>query len=123
MEPVSVRRKCAELTPQEADAMFFPGSGGKPSKARAYCVDCPFYQGCLEEAALNSLQGFWAGLTDSERRLWAVHKRMLVTSINTDDYVPPETKIMPVAVRTDSHTWMDYVEPSDHELDLLALTG
>lgn len=100
--------------------MFFPGSGGRPTKAKEFCTDCPFKAECLEEAALNGLLGFWAGYTDAERSIWAKHHRLLV-QISEPDY--GSRKILVPVKTKETHQWMDEVEPSDAEIFALELAG
>lgn len=58
---------CSTLTPQQADAIFFPNSGGKPTKAKALCDTCPIMGMCLKKACEEGLEGFYAGTTQSDR--------------------------------------------------------
>lgn len=49
--------------------IFFPGSGGKPTRAKEFCNGCPMAAHCLRKACEEGLQGFIAGTTESERKL------------------------------------------------------
>lgn len=60
--------KCRNLTPKEADALFFPGRGGKSNKAKAFCRGCPVIDICLQEALQHTFDGFQAGTTEEERQ-------------------------------------------------------
>ena len=60
---------CRALTPQQADDIFFPNSGGKPTKAKALCDTCPVLGMCLKKACEEGLEGFYAGTTQSDRRV------------------------------------------------------
>lgn len=62
---------CQSLTPEEADDVFFPGAGGKPTKAKVLCASCPNEQKCLEYAIRYKLDGFYAGTTRKERDIMA----------------------------------------------------
>lgn len=74
-------RACASLSPTECDAIFFPGSGGKPTKAKELCATCPFIKACLTEAIELQLDGFFAGTTLDERRMMLHHFHRKVTPI------------------------------------------
>jgi hypothetical protein len=76
--------KCNELTPQEADALFFPGSGGKPTKAESFCSGCPVLADCLNDAIKYRLEGFIAGTTLEDRCRMAMHYRTIVVTPLTE---------------------------------------
>lgn len=78
------KRKCRNLTPQEADKIFFPKPGGKSKAAKEFCSDCPVINKCLDEAITLGLIGMWAGTTDGERR------RMVEFIGSIDVVMPPE---------------------------------
>lgn len=63
--------KCRSLSPEMADKIFFPGSGGKPTRAQLYCSGCPVIAQCLKDAIENKLEGFMCGTTDGERTIMA----------------------------------------------------
>lgn len=70
---------CTSLSPEEADAIFFPKPGGKSKQADKFCLACPVRDKCLEQALVlgPSAIGFWAGTTEPERRRMAGFLRML----------------------------------------------
>ena len=74
--------RCRSMTPQECDVVFFPGSGGKPTKANAWCSQCPLLRACLFEAIELKLDGFFAGTTPDERKIMAEKFHTPVKSIN-----------------------------------------
>lgn len=86
------KRKCRNLTPEQADKIFFPKPGGKSKAAKAYCLDCPVISQCLKEnLALGALsQGMWAGTTEPERRRMA--QFMGLVAVELDNFMPPEPK-------------------------------
>jgi WhiB family transcriptional regulator, redox-sensing transcriptional regulator len=61
-----VKSKCARLTPQESDKLFF-SQGRTTNKAKAFCKDCPVIQECLAESLRDYNKGFWAGTPEHER--------------------------------------------------------
>lgn len=79
--------KCRTMSIEEADAMFWPGSGGKPTAAKAFCSDCPMIKFCLMEAIEKGLTGFWAGTTDTERTQMARYLNIKVKPINLNTFV------------------------------------
>lgn len=60
--------KCAALTIEESDALFFPPPGGKSKRAEAFCNDCPVLRECLSTSLASGTVGFWAGTTEQDRR-------------------------------------------------------
>lgn len=114
-------RKCEALTPSEADALFFPGPGGKSYRANIYCGDCPFIRQCLTEAIELGLEGFYAGTSEQQRKKMVDLHKMRVTPIVT--FLPPEPPsrrvYLKVFVSEDTHKWLDEdLEPSLEELQL-----
>lgn len=65
------KRKCKNLSPSQADTIFFPKPGGKSNAAKKYCETCPVINRCLDEALALGLVGMWAGTTEGERRRMA----------------------------------------------------
>lgn len=64
--------KCAALTPQEADNLFFVPFGRTSKEAKEFCAKCPVKQECSQYALSNrDLQGVWAGLSEKERQRMA----------------------------------------------------
>jgi len=112
--------KCASLTAQRADELFFPTSGGKPHKAKQFCNDCPFKRRCLIDAIEKSLVGYFAGTTDEDRR----HMRKLHGIKVTGLDMPPEPDrttrkiLLKVFTPDDPRDWLDDIrlEPSVEEL-------
>lgn len=72
---------CRSLSPQEADKIFFPSSGGKSTQAKKICDACPVEAMCLRQAIEKGLQGFWAGTTDRERAVMAQHWHIKVEPV------------------------------------------
>ena len=58
---------CANLTPEQADELFFFGPGKSSRRAKLFCASCPVRQECGDFAILYNEQGTWAGMTDAER--------------------------------------------------------
>jgi len=62
-------RNCAGLPV----GMFFlenGESGGRVTRLREVCADCPVFKDCREYSmSIPGLSGFWAGMTGKERRL------------------------------------------------------
>lgn len=71
LEEWRLRASCRNLSAKETDRIFFPGSGGKPTKAKLFCEGCPTKGDCLKDAITNKLSGFFAGTTESERSIMA----------------------------------------------------
>lgn len=122
--------KCNELTTQEADALFFPGSGGKPHKAEAYCGDCPMKSFCLAEALQDQLQGFQAGTTESERRVMRrftinTAEQLALRGIIVMPEEPVTRTVTPLRLIEDTRdrSWMDSESPDDAALKTIELFG
>lgn len=64
---------CRAMSPKEADQVFFPSSGGKPTKAKQICEQCPVVGMCLKRAIESNLSGFLAGTTESERKVMSAY--------------------------------------------------
>lgn len=120
-EQLGLVRKCASLSPNDADRLFFPGPGGKSHKARQFCSDCPFIAECLADAIENDLEGFFAGETQNSRRQMASLHHMRITPLV--DVLPPERsgRIVYLKVFTQpEREWLDSdLEPTAEELLLL----
>lgn len=101
--------RCNQLTPEQADALFFPGPGGKSGRADTFCSGCPVRNLCLDNAIEHDLDGFFAGTTKDERRQMAFMRDIVVVALT--ELMPPE----PVTRRVyrhivevpDVHSWMD----------------
>lgn len=78
--PWRLDAKCTQITPKEADNIFFPSSGGKATKANEFCRSCPVRQQCLMEAVELELEGFIAGYTVDERKSIRKMKASLANS-------------------------------------------
>ena len=63
------RSNCRQMDAATVDSIYFPESGGKPTKAKQACWGCPVTASCLKAAIEGNLQGFWAGTTEDERRM------------------------------------------------------
>lgn len=116
--------RCAkELTPYEADALFFPPAGGKPHKAKVFCDGCPFKSRCLVDAIEKKLVGYFAGTTDDERRQMVFVHNMKPKVTGLD--MPPEpdrnkrTIYRKVFTAPDPREWLDNLElePAVQELE------
>ena len=60
--------KCATLSAEETDAIFFPPPGGKSKRAELFCQGCPVMRECLNTSLAPGTTGFWAGTTERDRR-------------------------------------------------------
>lgn len=89
--------RCASLTPSESDALFFPGSGGKSTKAQTFCSQCPVKSLCLQQAIELRLEGFYAGTTFDERNnmaaMFGITQKPLVDIVKSLLPVGPGIKI------------------------------
>lgn len=115
--------KCRKLSPLEADALFFPSSGGKPQKAATFCSDCPIKALCLVKAIEQKLNGYFAGTTDDDRRVMSrLHNIQVVAPLEAD--MPPEPDrakrriYRKVFSPDDPRNWLDEgtLEPTAEEL-------
>lgn len=61
------RARCKDITPQEADELFFFGPGKSSNRAKAFCMGCPVKTECNNYAILYGEVGAWAGMADAER--------------------------------------------------------
>ncbi len=53
----------------EPIATFFPGPGEPTTRARMICSGCPVREDCLDYALSDpTLEGWWAGTSEKERR-------------------------------------------------------
>ena len=60
---------CKDLTPKEADQLFFPARGHSATKGQVLCSSCPVSKECLEMALTAGVEfGIWGGVSPSERR-------------------------------------------------------
>ena len=116
--------KCAkELSPEQSDALFFPGTGGKPHKAEKFCSTCPFKGQCLQDAIQFKLKGFFAGTTEEQRRAMAFMHNMRARELEMPpEPDPTERKIyLKVFSPDDTHAWLDEnFEPDPEELQTVA---
>jgi len=117
-----VAKRCAALSPQQADALFFPGPGGKVNKARNFCDECPVKAKCLLEAIDNDLDGFFAGTTKDERKDMAKFRAGVVLELTVviDSLLPDRTRrrrrYRTVNILPDSYAYLDEIEPTIEEL-------
>lgn len=126
-----LRAACKELTPEEADQMFFPGPGGKPHKANNFCVSqCPVRDMCVAEAITNHYSGFFGGLTDAERAAagrinMSIKESALLRGavIVPDGEEAPNRPYKIIEAPSRDRSWMDEVEPDDSSLNLIELLG
>jgi len=60
---------CRNLTPEEADALFFPERGHSTVAGRALCGRCPVTLQCLDMALSTAVEfGIFGGTSLQERR-------------------------------------------------------
>lgn len=84
--------KCASLSSDEADSLFFIGRGKSSSPAKKFCSTCIVNKQCLFFAMYYDEKGIWAGTTYEERQgLLPIFMPMLsesieVTFIETRDF-------------------------------------
>lgn len=110
---------CKALTSKESDAMFFPGSGGKPTKANAFCKKCPVRELCLLEAIEYNYDGFFAGTTKDERTYAARNLGILVNKVDSE--LPPEPERRRRVFRkvvSDTTDTLKYLDSIVNPLDL-----
>jgi hypothetical protein len=108
--------KCAALTTEEADALFFPPPGGKKNRAETFCQDCPVLRECLSTALPKGTSGFWAGTTEQDRQ----GMRDFVQSV-----IPmplPISEVMPKEPTRRSRR-LRVVPDSSHPVGLDAISG
>lgn len=86
--------KCAGIDTKLADEIFFPGSGGKATKADLFCYGCPVRSQCLIEATELRLEGFIAGTTVSERDSMRQLRKITVKTLREqyEEALPIEAK-------------------------------
>lgn len=90
-QPWREHGKCASLTPEQADKLFYLSKGQSSAPAKAFCSDCPVRKPCLFFALFYKESGIWAGTTDKERLnlydlvIAEVEYAMSVTYIETRD--------------------------------------
>lgn len=115
--------ECTKLTPQEADKLFFPSTGGKPHKAKQFCKGCPFRRECLDDAIEKKLSGFFVGTTEEERRSMAFIKGIKVTGLDMPPEPDRDKRVIYLKVFSpeDAHNWLEEdLEPSEEELQKLS---
>lgn len=61
------KAKCKDLTGEESNSLFFVGRGGKSSRAKSYCSDCPVQRQCLNFAIYYGEGGTWGGMSELDR--------------------------------------------------------
>jgi hypothetical protein len=81
-----LQMKCAELSPEQADKIFFVKSGGKSKTAKLYCQTCPVVAECLTEKLKLGGPGFWAGTTEDERRDMCSFLNTI--PVQVEDFIP-----------------------------------
>lgn len=62
------RALCGNLSPEEADDLFFLGRGKKTKRAQLFCAQCPVKQECRNYSILYNESGVWAGMPESDRK-------------------------------------------------------
>lgn len=89
---------CAQLSPIEADAIFFPKPGGKSKQADEFCKGCPVRAKCLDRALTMgpSAIGFWAGTTEPERRRMAGFLKMLPSEFDIPEPTLKSRRLRPI---------------------------
>lgn len=68
-QPWMAHASCRDLTPLEADRMFF-GQGRRPNAAAQMCGTCPVQTNCLQ-FGLDEEFGMWGGATPRQRGVGA----------------------------------------------------
>lgn len=66
----SSQAKCAGLTPELSDTIFFDPKPGRPSRNAPwskYCGNCPVCKECFEWAMVHNVEGIWGNTTKSQR--------------------------------------------------------
>lgn len=95
--------KCRDLTPEQADSIFFVGPGQSSKRAKLYCQTCPVKSECSQYAITYSEAGIWAGNTERDRddldsfikdtlRMQAEAEGRL-ESRNTNDFIPQQRQL------------------------------
>lgn len=59
---------CKDLSPEEADDLFFIGPGKSAKRALLFCQQCPVKRECSNFAITYSEYGIWAGSTEEDRK-------------------------------------------------------
>lgn len=121
-EPWQNSSKCGRLTPEQADALFFVGTGGKVKRATIFCSTCPVQNICLTQAIEGRVKGFWSGTTEIDRL--AMTPFHLTGMLSIEDSLPPEPvrrrKVYrKVFTSDDAHKYLDEIEPTEEELQAL----
>lgn len=112
------KSKCAGLSPDKADKMFFPGRGGSTKKAETFCNGCPVVGICLRNAIEKDLEGFYAGTTKAQRIVMAGMMKIAINPIRIPEPSKKRRvyrKVINTVVVHDE--WLDKVlGPSEEEL-------
>ena len=62
--------RCKDLTPEEADKLFFYSSGGKSKRGREFCMRCPVKTQCADSAVLGNEEfGIWGAQLADDLKL------------------------------------------------------
>jgi hypothetical protein len=115
--------KCRTLAPEEADKIFFPTSGGKPTEAKKLCASCSLEALCLAQAIEKGLQGFWAGTTDKERAVMAARFHVKVQPLEAVIETPKRIagKIFRSKQVQDTLAYLDTLKgPAEEELAVVS---
>lgn len=49
-------------------------AAGFQRQLRPICLNCPIYEECLEYSLENEFEGYWAGVTATQRKQWRGRK-------------------------------------------------
>lgn len=125
MRDASLTPKCRELTPEEADALFWPPIGGKSKSAKQYCSTCPIQRICLQESIDGKYVGYWSGSTDDERLTWKKANKGYSDFLESlmPEEPDPDVRVVFRALYTAEaqphYDWMDEVDAPEAELKLI----
>jgi hypothetical protein len=113
------RAKCKDLTPEEADKLFFPSTGGRHSRRKVFCNGCPVKLQCRNAGiAGNEEFGLWGGETaESLRSLPEEYRRKVSEAhLQEEQYLPYLASLPPRSQlsRAQGVGWQDEsVDPLD----------
>lgn len=93
---------CKDLTPEEADSLFFVGRGQTKKRAQLFCSGCPVKRSCQDFAVLYNESGIWAGTTDDDRN--AIRPMV-------HDMLQANAELMGVLETRDSRQWIPDPQP------------
>lgn len=77
---------CRNLSAEDADRIFFIGTGKSARLAREFCNHCPVQRQCLDYALYYHETGIWGGTTDSERKVLTIGLFGLLTKAQVESH-------------------------------------